>query len=76
MPICTKTHKLIDKDGNEIPPNTEVTDFRGEKMTFLYISRESEPGGLSTGKITVDTENRTFKREFYPYVFGCKIVPR
>lgn len=66
--------KLIeDGTGEEIPPGAEVTDFRGEKTTFCYVSRL--PGGASEGKIIVsDTPDDPLSgREFYPRVFGARI---
>jgi hypothetical protein len=44
-------YKVVDKNGNEIKEGDEITDFRGDKATFLEITKV--PGGASTGKIYV-----------------------
>ena len=62
--------KLVDKQGKEIRSGESIEDFRGEHSTYLYISRNPEPG--KTGKIVVD--DGFGERELYPSVFEARIV--
>ncbi|MFB7858835.1 hypothetical protein [Rhodococcus qingshengii] len=67
--------KLVnEKTGEEIHPNSEVKDFRGDVVVFRYISQL--PIGNSGGKIIVDdgVETNPFVREVYPSVVMAKIV--
>jgi hypothetical protein len=57
--------------GDEIQPGTTVEDFRGEPVTFLYVSRLPEPG--KSGKVMTD---RRPGGEFYPGVLNARIEIR
>lgn len=63
-------YKLIDKDGNEKKPGDEITDFRGKKWTLLGFTLPKN--AASSGRVNVRDEQYT--RDFYPNVFGLKIL--
>lgn len=75
MPRYERTQaRLIHREtGEEIRPGDTVTDFRGNEVTFCYISRLPEPG--KSGKIILsDTPDNPFaQREYYPTVVGARI---
>jgi len=70
MPKYTQDQaKLIHREtGREIIPGTEVVDFRGDPIVFLYVSCLPEPG--KSGKIVTD---RRPGGEFYPSVLNARI---
>jgi hypothetical protein len=64
-----ETARLVsEKTGAEIMPGDKVTTFRGEEVTFLYVSRLPEDG--KEGKIFTDDRPGG---EFYPSVIGAFI---
>lgn len=55
--------------GKIVKAGQRIVDFRGDKETFLRVSRDSEPG--KSGKVLV--KRGTFGQEFYPSVFNGEI---
>jgi hypothetical protein len=53
-------------DGKKIEKGTVLKDFRGDPVKFLYVSRDADVDGPSTGRITVSEGD--WDREFYPSV--------
>lgn len=66
--------KAFDKEGNEVKWGYEVTDFRGDRATFIMATRES---GSRSGKVVVEWSNHTdnipVKREYYSTVFDLTV---
>lgn len=74
------THKLVDKDGNEVNVGDTLNSFRS-LYTFDHISRHPDDGTATSGKIVVRdlriAEGQPlYMRELYPSVFNCTIQPR
>jgi hypothetical protein len=64
--------KLVhEATGVEVQIGEEVTDFRGDKATVTGFGTPRSPA--SEGRVHVKQEG--FDCEFYPSVFGLKIVP-
>lgn len=61
-------YKVVDDSGKEVALPALLKDFRGDKVKVLTISRLPFEG--STGRVD------TVRGEFYPTVFGLKIVRR
>ena len=60
--------KLIETaSGQEINEGDTITDFRGDKWRFCYMS------GKDWQKITVSPASKAGTREFNPSVFGLAI---
>jgi hypothetical protein len=65
---------MVDALTNSIvEENTDRRDFRGDVVRVLKITRTPDAYGPSTGKILARTG--TWVQEYYPRVFGLKIVP-
>lgn len=61
--------RLIHKEtGDVIMPGTEVADFRGDPIMFLYVSRLPEFG--KSGRVMT---NRRPGGEYYPDVLNARI---
>jgi hypothetical protein len=58
------------KTGEPVVPGEEITDFRGDKATFVAIDQEPTPG--KSGKIAV---NQGGPRDwvYYPSVYDLEI---
>jgi hypothetical protein len=56
--------KLTRVDGTEVKPGDEITDFRGDKSTFVGI----------TGPTKIHVKKDEMDREFYPSVFDLIIT--
>ncbi len=70
--------KAIDtKTGKEVKAGDTVTDFRGDKATFVRCVRAPEPG--KTGKVAVmrknGTDDQAWENEYYMSVYGLKVLP-
>jgi hypothetical protein len=61
-------------NGKIVQQGERIKDFRGEKYTFMRVSREPEPG--KSGKVTVQhgTGARAWQQEYYPTVFNGEII--
>lgn len=67
-------HKLIEMaTGAEVKPGMNLIDFRNEMYKLVSFTVMSPP---STGRVVVTAADDPHKREheFYPSVFGLKIV--
>jgi hypothetical protein len=67
-----ETARLINEEtGEEVQPGDTVLTFRGEATVFRYVSSLPEFG--KSGKVFTDIRPGG---EFYPQVFGCRILTR
>lgn len=62
--------KAFDKEGNEIKRGDEITDFRGDRATFVMATRES---GSRSGKVVVKWDKNGQQYEYYDSVFDLKV---
>lgn len=66
-------HKLIEEaSGNEVKPGMKILNFRNE--IWEYLSFRSPQSAGSTGRVHVKHCDTGVEREFYPQVFGLKII--
>ncbi len=64
--------KLINENGYEVKIGDSVVDFRGEVVQVIDFTAPRQSS--STGRVYVKREHGT-KREYFPSVIGCTIVP-
>lgn len=66
-------HKVIEEaSGNEVKPGMKVLSFRNEIYEFQSFRSPQSAG--STGRVQVKHCDTGTEQEFYPSVFGLKIV--
>lgn len=65
---------VMEKSGKVVKLPAKLRDFRGELNLVQKISRL--PGGASEGRVQVSEIGGGAIQEFYPSVFGLKIVPK
>jgi len=69
------TYKLIEEaSGNEVKPGMTILSFRNELYKFISFRAPHKPG--STGRINVEHCDTGREQEFFPTVFGLKIVEK
>jgi hypothetical protein len=56
--------------GEPVIPGEEITDFRGDKATFVAVAQEATPG--SSGRVRVN-QGGAHDREYYPGVYDLEI---
>ena len=66
-------HKLVEEaSGKEVKPGMTVVSFRNELFKFLDFRSPQHSG--STGRVHVKHCDTGLEQEFYPQVFGLKII--
>jgi hypothetical protein len=67
-------YKVINEQGSEVSLPVVLPSFRGERMEVTGITRI--PDGPSEGRVYARSLDGAYGQEFYPKVFGLRIVPR
>jgi len=66
-------HKLVEEaSGKEVKPGMKVLSFKDEIYEFQSFRSPQHAG--STGRVQVKCCDSGIEQEFYPQVFGLKIV--
>lgn len=64
--------RLVDKDGNDVKIGATITTNDDESFTLMGWRRPHKPG--STGRVFVKNDSDNFEQQFFPGVFGLKII--
>ena len=66
-------YKVVEEaSGNEVKPGMRICSFRGDLYEFNSFRSPQHAG--STGRVNVTHCDNKVEYEFYPNVFGLKIV--
>lgn len=65
------TYVVTDRNGRVVKPGSTIIDFRGDKATFLAVTRGPLPG--KSAKVWVEADGS--KRELYCTVFDLTVQP-
>jgi hypothetical protein len=69
--LTVTNYRVTDFDGNVVERGDTVADFRGDTVTFEYVSRGPEYNG--TAKVVV--QECGHPAEYYARVFGLTVTP-
>ena len=61
-------------DGKEAKIGDIVTDFRGDKVEIVSITKPGTPWGGRNGKISIKSAGSSFDHEVYPGVINAELV--